>query len=56
MSNANFLFELGTQELPPKSLLTLSVALEDGITSQLKDLGLGHGKVTSHTKAFNRDH
>ena len=48
MSNANFLFELGTQELPPKSLLTLSVALEDGITSQLKDLGLGHGKVTSY--------
>ncbi|MDC1509831.1 glycine--tRNA ligase subunit beta [Oceanospirillaceae bacterium] len=48
MSNANFLFELGTQELPPKSLLTLSSALEDSITAQLKDLGLAHGKVTRY--------
>jgi len=48
MSNANFLFELGTQELPPKSLLILSSALEDSITAQLKDLGLAHGKVTRY--------
>ena len=48
MSHADFLFELGTEELPPKSLITLSKALESSITKQLKDLGLAHGTVTPY--------
>jgi len=48
MSHADFLFELGTEELPPKSLMTLSKALESSITGQLKDLGLAHGQVTPY--------
>ena len=48
MSHADFLFELGTEELPPKSLITLSKALEASITSQLKELGLSHGQVTPY--------
>ena len=45
MSQADFLFELGTEELPPKSLMALSRALESSITGQLKELGLEHGQV-----------
>ena len=45
MSHADFLFELGTEELPPKSLMALSRALESSITGQLKELGLEHGQV-----------
>ncbi|MFT5930034.1 MAG: glycyl-tRNA synthetase beta chain [Oceanospirillaceae bacterium] len=48
MSHADFLFELGTEELPPKSLITLSKALETSITGQLKELGLSHGQVTPY--------
>ena len=48
MSHADFLFELGTEELPPKSLLSLSKALETSITSQLKELGLAHANVTRY--------
>jgi glycyl-tRNA synthetase beta chain len=48
MSHADLLFELGTEELPPKSLLTLSGALEVSIANQLKELGLSHGLVTSY--------
>jgi glycyl-tRNA synthetase beta chain len=45
MSQADFLFELGTEELPPKSLMALSRALESSITGQLKELGLEQGQV-----------
>ncbi|MDC9719193.1 MAG: glycine--tRNA ligase subunit beta [Gammaproteobacteria bacterium] len=48
MSHADFLFELGTEELPPKSLISLSKSLQTSITSQLKDLGLAHGQVTPY--------
>jgi len=48
MSKPNFLFELGTEELPPKSLLTLSKSLEASICDQLKNLGLSHGQVTPY--------
>ncbi|HAG71146.1 MAG TPA: glycine--tRNA ligase subunit beta [Gammaproteobacteria bacterium] len=48
MKHADFLFELGTEELPPKSLMGLSKALEFSVLSQLKGLGLGHGEVTSY--------
>lgn len=36
----NLLLELGTEELPPKSLRTLAQALHDNFVNQLKDLGL----------------
>ena len=48
MSHADFLFELGTEELPPKSLMALSKALETSVITQLKALGLGHSQVTSY--------
>jgi glycyl-tRNA synthetase beta chain len=44
---ADFLFELGTEELPPKALTTLEQALRDGIVTRLAALGLKHGEVTS---------
>ena len=47
MSTDNFLFELGTEELPPKSLLSLSNALEANIVKSLADLGLAHANVKS---------
>ena len=48
MSQADLLFELGTEELPPKSLMALSKALESSVVTQLKGLGLEHGTVTSY--------
>ncbi|MEE9396155.1 MAG: glycine--tRNA ligase subunit beta, partial [Methylococcales bacterium] len=41
------LFELGTEELPPKSLLTLSRAFEQNLIYRLEKMGLGHGDVNS---------
>jgi len=38
----DFLVEIGTEELPPKSLLTLAAAFADGIAKGLADAGLGH--------------
>ncbi|WP_370980511.1 glycine--tRNA ligase subunit beta [Agaribacterium sp. ZY112] len=38
--SSNYLFELGTEELPPKSLSTLSQALCKGVEQGLKVLGL----------------
>ena len=37
---SDFLFELGTEELPPKALKNLSAALEALVLQDLKDLGL----------------
>ena len=48
MSHADFLFELGTEELPPKSLQTLQNALKSNIVKQLAQLNLGHGEVTAY--------
>ena len=42
---ADFLVELGTEELPPKSLLALSEAFRDALLTRLDAAGLGHGKV-----------
>ena len=39
----DLLIELGTEELPPKALLTLERALAEGITQGLKQAGLAHG-------------
>ncbi len=40
MSHADFLIELGTEELPPKALRTLKNAFADGIIERLQKAGL----------------
>lgn len=45
MAKRDFLFELGTEELPPKSLFTLARALADGVTKGLATAALAHGEV-----------
>ncbi len=42
MSQHDFLVELGTEELPPKALKTLSSAFLDGITAGLDAAGIGY--------------
>ena len=46
MKTRDFLVEIGTEELPPKSLAELSRAFSDGIVAGLAAAGLRHGKVT----------
>lgn len=48
MSAADLLFELGTEELPPKSLLTLSRALQSGVEAGLQKAGLSYGEFISY--------
>jgi glycyl-tRNA synthetase beta chain len=45
MNSADLLFELGCEELPPKSLRKLRDALAAGIENGLKDARLAHGAV-----------
>lgn len=45
MSTRDFLVELGTEELPPMALKTLSEAFANGIVSGLKDAGLDASDV-----------
>jgi glycyl-tRNA synthetase beta chain len=45
MAKRDFLFELGTEELPPKSLFTLARALAEGVTKGLAAAALEHGEV-----------
>lgn len=45
MSTTDFLFELGTEELPPAALLTLSDSLGKTLTSQLADAQLSFTKL-----------
>lgn len=45
MSQANVLIELGCEELPPKTLLTLASAFRDGIEQGLKGAGLDFTNV-----------
>ena len=40
MTTNNLLLELGTEELPPKSLRTLAQSLHDSFVKQLKDQNL----------------
>lgn len=40
MTTKNLLLELGTEELPPKSLRNLAQSLHDSFVKQLKDEGL----------------
>jgi glycyl-tRNA synthetase beta chain len=42
------LFELGTEELPPKSLLNLSLALKAQVEAGLAKAGLVHGEVLAY--------
>lgn len=45
MSKRDFLFELGTEELPPKSLFTLAQALADGVAKGLAAAAIAHGEL-----------
>jgi glycyl-tRNA synthetase beta chain len=45
MSAPDLLFELGTEELPPRTLLNLSNALTDGVIKGIDAAGIPHGKV-----------
>jgi glycyl-tRNA synthetase beta chain len=44
----DLLFELGTEELPPKSLLSLSRALQAGVEAGLQKAGLSYGEFVSY--------
>jgi glycyl-tRNA synthetase beta chain len=48
MKKRDFLVEIGTEELPPKSLPELSRAFTDGIVRGLGAAGLEHGKVVAY--------
>jgi glycyl-tRNA synthetase beta chain len=43
-----FLVEIGTEELPPKALRTLSAAFADGIRKGLLEAPLAHGEIFSY--------
>ncbi len=45
MSKRDFLVEIGTEELPPKSLSTLAQAFADGVAKGLDSAGIHHGEV-----------
>jgi glycyl-tRNA synthetase beta chain len=47
MSEPDLLFELGTEELPPRTLQSLSNALTEGVVKGLDGAGVAHGKVHS---------
>ena len=44
-AHRDFLVEIGTEELPPKSLLTLATAFADGIAKGLTNAGLEHRTI-----------
>jgi glycyl-tRNA synthetase beta chain len=44
----SFLVEIGTEELPPKSLFDLANAFSAGIVAGLEAAGLRHGRVDTH--------
>mgnify|MGYP001178267498 FL=1 len=45
MPKRDFLVEIGTEELPPKSLFTMAEAFADGIKRELSAASLPHGEV-----------
>jgi len=45
MSAHELLFELCTEELPPRTLLSLSTALTEGVRKGIDAAGIAHGKV-----------
>jgi glycyl-tRNA synthetase beta chain len=44
----DFLLEIGTEELPPKALLTLEEALVSGLAALLDKAGLAHGELAGY--------
>lgn len=47
MGTRDLLFELGTEELPPRTLPALSLALEEGMLKGLDAAGIAHGRAHS---------
>src|SRR5271165_6595261 len=47
MSARDLLFELCTEELPPRTLLTLSNALSEGIVRGIDGANVPHGRIRS---------
>src|SRR5450755_357296 len=45
MSVRDLLLELGTEELPPKTLQNLTAALTDGLVNGLRDAGIAYRKA-----------
>ncbi|MGB6604351.1 MAG: glycine--tRNA ligase subunit beta, partial [Steroidobacteraceae bacterium] len=45
----DLLFEIGTEELPPRALRSLEQALVAGIAAGLDKAGLAHGKLTGYS-------
>jgi glycyl-tRNA synthetase beta chain len=45
MSAQDLLFELGTEELPPHALMSMSAALTDGVVKGIDAAGIPHGRV-----------
>ncbi|HEU0224953.1 MAG TPA: glycine--tRNA ligase subunit beta [Steroidobacteraceae bacterium] len=48
MKRLDFLVEIGTEELPPKSLLPLAESFRDGIAAGLDAAGLSHGAALAY--------
>jgi glycyl-tRNA synthetase beta chain len=48
VERADFLVELGTEELPPKALPALAAAFRDGLVARLAEARLGHADVESY--------
>ena len=48
MSTRDFLFELGTEELPPLALPELERALREGVRAGLESAGLSHEDIVSY--------
>jgi len=48
MNVRDFLFELGTEELPPLALPELERALTDGVRAGIEAAGLSHGDILSY--------
>ena len=46
---ADFLVELGTEELPPKALLRLRDSFRDGVAAGLSEARLKHGDIAAYT-------
>ena len=46
-ASADFLVEIGTEELPPKALRRLETAFADGVLTGLRDANLAHGVTES---------
>jgi len=54
MSTANFLVEIGTEELPPKALRSLRSAFEKGICNGLTQKGIGYSSPEGEMAAPRR--